>query len=87
MRQPRRQRRLRPPAAACAGALLVVAGSSLAGCYHHVIRADGPGEQNVEIYQPNVSAKPSAIEQIESAVWDQPAASSRNRGNTRSKRD
>ena len=62
----------------------VVACGALPGCYHHVIRAEGPGEQDVDIYQPNVSEKPSALEQFESAVWnDQPQSNSRSRGNSR----
>ncbi len=73
----------------CGSVLLVgITCGAIAGCYHHVIRAEGPGEQDVDIYEPNVSAKPSALEQFESAVWnDQPKANSRSRGNTRSKPD
>ncbi len=66
----------------------IVAFGAIAGCYHHVIRAEGPGEQDVDIYEPNVSAKPSALDQFESAVWnDQPKSNSRSRGNNRWKPD
>jgi hypothetical protein len=65
-----------------------IACGALAGCYQHVIRAEGPGQEAVDIYKPNASAKPGPLEQLESAVWnDKPKASSRSRGNTRSKPD
>jgi hypothetical protein len=74
--------------ASCGAVLLGLAGVSLAGCYHHVIRAEGLGQEDVEIYEPNVSAKPGPLEQFESAVWnDEPKSRSRSRGNTRSKPD
>ena len=41
-----------------------VIASSLAGCYERVIRAEGAGSKNVDIYEPNVSDQPDLLDEI-----------------------
>ena len=43
--------------------------SASAGCYKHVIRAEGMGVQDVDVYEPNAPGGPNPIEQLEGAIW------------------